>query len=599
MALRAAIANGNWSNPAIWNGGVLPAPGDVVASNGFTVTIDQNITVDTLSNTVQTPVIITPAMTSNTTPSGIVSASSSLGALYDSWKAFDRVEAASEWLTSGATTGWLAYEFPTARAVGRYVLVPPANQSPTSIPRDWTFEGWNGSTWVILDTVTGNSGTANVTRTLANTTAYIRYRINITLNNGSGSYTGIRELYLYETNEYTINSVAGGGFVLNSGVTANLTGTNSITQGSTTVLTVPVTTGNTSTLIANNLVRANVAQHLIVLSGAGTFNVTGNIPVGGGNSLAGINITGVNSTLNFTGTINGGQGPAAHGINTDVVCTINVVGSIFGGSSSNLAAGLRFNSAGVFTLVGTVSGGFYGFNNGVYLNNTTATITGDIYGGNIVGADSPGVRADNNVSITVIGTMYGRVSPALISTSNIYLNHYGSIISTGLNGGGGSQSNVGLSSTGSGAINLLTGPFVSSPTGILPLYVTRMHYRRTLGSYYEFRDNSTNGALPPAAAAPAIRMNSPEVGSDLPVVANVRSGTVYGAGSFTGTMVVPAASNVRLGVAVDNTVGTGAITAQDVWNVLTSGMNTTGSIGARLKNASTVDTTGNQLAAYL
>ena len=52
-----------------------------------------------------------------------------------------------------------------------------------------------------------------------------------------------------------------------------------------------------------------------------------------------------------------------------------------------------------------------------------------------------------------------------------------------------------------------------------------MHYRRTLGSYYEFRDNSTNGALPPAAPAPATRLNSPEVGSDLPVVADVRFGT--------------------------------------------------------------------------
>ena len=33
MAQRAAIASGNWSNPAIWNGGILPEPGDVVASN--------------------------------------------------------------------------------------------------------------------------------------------------------------------------------------------------------------------------------------------------------------------------------------------------------------------------------------------------------------------------------------------------------------------------------------------------------------------------------------------------------------------------------------------------------------------------------------
>jgi hypothetical protein len=94
-------------------------------------------------------------------------------------------------------------------------------------------------------------------------------------------------------------------------------------------------------------------------------------------------------------------------------------------------------------------------------------------------------------------------------------------------------------------------------------------------------------------------MNSPEILSDLPSVSNVRFGVVYGVGSFTGTMRVPAAINVRLGVDVDNTVGTGAVTADDVWNVLTSGLNTPGSIGDRLKNTSTVDSTGNQLAALI
>jgi hypothetical protein len=37
----------------------------------------------------------------------------------------------------------------------------------------------------------------------------------------------------------------------------------------------------------------------------------------------------------------------------------------------------------------------------------------------------------------------------------------------------------------------------------------------------------------------------------------------------------------------------------DVWNVATSAMTTAGSIGERLKNASTVETTGDQLAALL
>ena len=48
MAIRYAVANGNWSSTATWDGGTLPASSDDVYSNNFTVTIDQNITVNRL-----------------------------------------------------------------------------------------------------------------------------------------------------------------------------------------------------------------------------------------------------------------------------------------------------------------------------------------------------------------------------------------------------------------------------------------------------------------------------------------------------------------------------------------------------------------------
>lgn len=52
MAARTAVGTGNWSNPAIWDGGAtLPGVGDTADSNGFTVTIDQDIAVDALINT--------------------------------------------------------------------------------------------------------------------------------------------------------------------------------------------------------------------------------------------------------------------------------------------------------------------------------------------------------------------------------------------------------------------------------------------------------------------------------------------------------------------------------------------------------------------
>lgn len=72
MANRYAVATGVWSNPAIWDGGTLPGPGDVVRPNNFTVTIDQDITVDTLTNDASSPAAANGhfRLTNATTPGG-------------------------------------------------------------------------------------------------------------------------------------------------------------------------------------------------------------------------------------------------------------------------------------------------------------------------------------------------------------------------------------------------------------------------------------------------------------------------------------------------------------------------------------------------
>ena len=59
MALRYAVATGNWSNTATWDGGTLPTAADDVFSNNFTVTIDGTFTVLSIRNTLNAvPVIV-------------------------------------------------------------------------------------------------------------------------------------------------------------------------------------------------------------------------------------------------------------------------------------------------------------------------------------------------------------------------------------------------------------------------------------------------------------------------------------------------------------------------------------------------------------
>jgi hypothetical protein len=57
MAVRYAVVSGNWSNTATWDGGTLPTVGDDVYANGFTVAINQDITVNKISTKAQSPAV--------------------------------------------------------------------------------------------------------------------------------------------------------------------------------------------------------------------------------------------------------------------------------------------------------------------------------------------------------------------------------------------------------------------------------------------------------------------------------------------------------------------------------------------------------------
>jgi hypothetical protein len=89
---------------------------------------------------------------------------------------------------------------------------------------------------------------------------------------------------------------------------------------------------------------------------------------------------------------------------------------------------------------------------------------------------------------------------------------------------------------------------------------------------------------------------SPDTFPSLPSTTNVRQGIGFGPSSgLTGTMIVASPSNVRVGVLTDNTVGTGSLTPEDFLNAISA---STHPIAVRLKNVSTVETTGDQISSY-
>ncbi|GIF22845.1 putative alpha-1,2-mannosidase [Actinoplanes tereljensis] len=93
----------------------------------------------------------------------------------------------TKWLTF-QNTATLEYALPTAAAVKQYTLTS-ANDAAGRDPRSWTLQGsTDGTTWTTLDTRSGlDFSDRRQTRAfvIANTTAYSRYRLQITANHGA------------------------------------------------------------------------------------------------------------------------------------------------------------------------------------------------------------------------------------------------------------------------------------------------------------------------------------------------------------------------------------------------------------------------------
>ncbi|NRR20636.1 discoidin domain-containing protein [Brevibacillus sp. MS2.2] len=145
-----------------------------------------------------------PIMTSNNTPSGIVSASSQWSGSHQPYNAFNDSANDYGWVTSeGIKSGWISYEFQTPQTISKYTLKSRNyNLSINENPRDWTFEAWDGSDWVVLDVRN------NVTNwvlgevkeyTFDNPNSYKTYRINISSNN-DGAALSLGEIEMMSKN---------------------------------------------------------------------------------------------------------------------------------------------------------------------------------------------------------------------------------------------------------------------------------------------------------------------------------------------------------------------------------------------------------------
>lgn len=153
-----------------------------------------------------------PVMTSNTAPLGTASASSIYSSSYQAWRAFDGDDESAvgwtHWISINnhdnfATPQWLSYDFGCGKTITGYYILPEYSSSlKDRSPKDWQLQGWNGSTWVTVDSRSNiridiEWYYAGLYFDVASPGSYSKYRLYVTAVNGSG-VVSIRMLKLFE-----------------------------------------------------------------------------------------------------------------------------------------------------------------------------------------------------------------------------------------------------------------------------------------------------------------------------------------------------------------------------------------------------------------
>lgn len=356
---------------------------------------------------------------------------------------------------------------------------------------------------------------------------------------------------------------AGGQFRFANGGNLTCTASQAIFVGSTTpTLEMTLASPNTATFNGSVLTLAAVSNYIAIRhSSSGTLNLNGNYNIDG--SIVTRNIITVTSTgtLNVVGDIsNTSTGVnGANTINMSTLGTINITGNVTGANNNLSSFGVIVSSAGTLNITG----------------NTNASTQAAVH---LSGAVNYNQIGNVNAS-TVQPAIFNVTTAATISVTGII---------TANTGAPAIYASFALTSGySSGTYVKVSGNVVNS-TNNMAIVAPRVTIDTATSSWLFQISTGGNRTLYAAGVA---------LGN--PATTNVRFGTTYGASSeLTGTLRVPSASNVLSGVLVDATTGTLLMTPADFWNYLISSGFTANSIGDRLQNASTVATTGGQIASY-
>jgi hypothetical protein len=276
------------------------------------------------------------------------------------------------------------------------------------------------------------------------------------------------------------------------------------------------------------------------------------------------------STTIINGTINGGSasGFGSSGVNI-TQGNLTVVSQINGGTGSR-GVGIYSTSTGIINITGNLIGNI---GNAVNSTNGTINITGDILGGIVGGINS--LNSTLNITGTINGGTSNGITGVLFSGTGT-LNHTGVAQASAF--GSAITCNAPTTSTVT-----CTGPFLRNGN-ITAIASQTLRINALFNPYFEFRKSDNSGAIYVETSA-----------ANFPAELDVREGTSYASNTLTGTLAVPLPEQVLTGVPVDDTVGTYNLTAEGFLDAIE---NSSTDLAVRLRNVSTVASTGAQIASY-
>jgi hypothetical protein len=316
-------------------------------------------------------------------------------------------------------------------------------------------------------------------------------------------------------------------------------------------------TGSATIIVAN--LTSSTHGPTLFNSSSGTVNILGNV-------AAPYNVTTVSTMV-----INGNTG------------TINVIGNVTSPSVANAQNyGLINSLTGTINVTGNVVGGSSNGVSPTILNSSFGTIN---VTGNVLGSPTSLTVAQSAISqtstglVNITGTVVGDRASGVSSTSAGTIIVRGPISSSIITNG--------ISSTSTTSTNIFTGPFYNTGS-FNAVYAYRMQIIDPASTSWRF-DTETTGVSKTLYTANQL--------PGVPQQSDVRKGVQYNFG-LTGSLEMPDPTTVKLGVAVDNTVGSAVLTAQDMFDVLTQDIVQTGSIGETLDNVSTVQTVAATVSAF-